>query len=103
MLSQSRHTPKRGTTCQRCKIIRMFMVVALAIAVFAIMANDRMHLFGFVTPMGAALAILVIGIAGFVVKLFVWRREVARVVTSGLAPAAQQEAVSEEIGHKFRN
>ena len=99
MLSLSRHTPKRGTTCQRCRIIRMFMIVALFIAIFAFMAHDKMHLLGFVTPMRAGLAILVFGIAGFVVKIFVWRREVARVVTSGLAPAAPQEAGSEENGH----
>ena len=72
----------------------MFMIVALFIAISP--SGERQDLLGFVTD-ACGLAILVFN-RGFG-KIFVWRREVARVVTSGLAPTAPQEAGSEENGH----
>ena len=46
--------------------------------------------------MHAALAVIAIGMAGFVVKLLAWRREQAETVSSGREQAAQQEACSAE-------
>ena len=96
MLTLSKQTPKRGSTCQTCMVVRMFVIAAILVAAFIIVADDRMHILASVTPMHAALAVIAIGLTGFVVKLLAWRREQAKTVSSGREQAAQQEACSAE-------
>ena len=96
MLTLSKQTPKRGSTCQTCMVVRMFVIAAILVAAFTIVADDRMHILASVTPMHAALAIIAIGIAGFVVKLLFWWQNQAQNVSSGHEQAAQKEAYSEE-------
>ena len=96
MLTLSKQTPKRGSTCRTCMVVRMFVVAAILVAAFIIVADDRMHILASVTPMHAALAVIAIGLTGFVVKLLAWRREQAETVSSGREQAAQQEACSVE-------
>ena len=96
MLTLSKQTPKRGSTCQTCIVVRMFVIAAILVAAFIIVADDRMHILASVTPMHAALAIIAIGIAGFVVKLLFWWQNQAQNVSSGHEQAAQKEAYSEE-------
>ncbi len=96
MLTLSKQTPKRGSTCQTCMVVRMFVIAAILVAAFITVADDRMHILASVTPMHAALAVTAIGLTGFVVKLLAWRREQAETVSSGREQAAQQEACSAE-------
>ena len=96
MLTLSKQTPKRGSTSQTCMVVRMFVIAAILVAAFTIVADDKLHILASVTPMHAALAIIAVGMAGFVVKLMVWRREQADVISSGHEQAAPQEACSEE-------
>ena len=96
MLTLSKQTPKRGSTCQTCMVVRMFVIAAILVAAFTIVADDKLHILASVTPMHAALAIIAVGMAGFVVKLMVWRREQADEVSSCHEQAAPQEACSEE-------
>ena len=96
MLTLSKQTPKRGSTCQTCMVVRMFVIAAILVAAFIIVADDRMHILASVTPMHAALAVIAIGLMGFVVKLLAWRREQVENVSSGCELAAQQEACSAE-------
>ena len=96
MLTLSKQTPKRGSPCQTCMVVRMFVIAAILVAAFIIVADDRMHILASVTPMHAALAVIAIGLTGFVVKLLAWRREQAETVSSGREQAAQQEACSAE-------
>ena len=96
MLTLFKQTPKRGSTCQTCMVVRMFVIAAILVAAFIIVADDRMHILASVTPMHAALAVIAIGLTGFVVKLLAWRREQAETVSSGREQAAQQEACSAE-------
>ena len=96
MLTLSKQTPKRGSTCQTCMVVRMFVIAAILVAAFIIVADDRMHILASVTPMHAALAVIAIGLTGFVVKLLAWRREQAETVSFGREQAAQQEACSAE-------
>ena len=98
MLTLSKQTPKRGSTCQTCMVVRMFVIAAILVATFTIVADDRMHILASITPMHAALAVIAIGMAGFVVKVLVWRREQAEKVSSDHVQAAQQEACSAETG-----
>ena len=96
MLTLSKQTPKRGSTCQTCMVVRMFVIAAILLASFTIVADDRMHILASITPMHAALAIIAVGMAGFVVKLLIWRRQQTENVSSGHEQAAQKEACSEE-------
>ena len=96
MLTLFKQTPKRGSTCQTCMVVRMFVIAAILVAAFIIVADDRMHILASVTPMHTALAVIAIGLTGFVVKLLAWRREQAETVSSGREQAAQQEACSAE-------
>ena len=98
MLTLSKQTPKRGSTCQTCMVVRMFVIAAILVAAFTIVADDRMHILASITPMHMALAVIAIGVAGFVVKLLVWRREQAEKLSYGHEQAAQQEACSAETG-----
>ena len=77
-------------------VVRTFVIMATLVAAFIIIADDRMHILASVTPMHAALAIIAIGIAGFVVKLLFWWQNQAQNVSSGHEQAAPQEACSEE-------
>ena len=96
MLTLSKQTPKRGSTCQTCMVVRMFVIAAILLAAFTIVIDDKMHILSSVTPMHAALAIIAIGITGFAVKLQLWRLEQAANVSSGHEPSEPQEACSGE-------
>ncbi|MEC8642654.1 MAG: hypothetical protein VXZ67_07070 [Pseudomonadota bacterium] len=75
MLTLSRQRPARGTTCHRCQVIRFFVVSAIGLAIFALIADDKLHYLQAVTPMRAALGIWAVGIAGLVVKIVLWKLE----------------------------
>ena len=92
MLSLSRQTPKRGTTCQRCLIIRYFVLVAFGIAIFTLIADSDRHYLGSATPMHAALAIMAVGVIGFVVKVAIWKLENRQGINSDPEQASPQEA-----------
>ena len=100
MLTLSKQTPKRGSTCQTCMVVRMFVISAILVAAFTIVADDKMHILSSVTPMHAALAIIAIGIIGFLVKLLLWRLEQAANVSSGHEPSEPQEACLGETDQK---
>ena len=73
-------------------VVRMFVISAILVAAFTIVADDKMHILSSVTPIHAALAIIAIGIIGFLVKLLLWRLEQAANVSSGHEPGEPQEA-----------
>ena len=56
-------------------MIRFFVVSAIGLAIFALIADDKLHYLQAVTPMRAALAIWAIGIAGLVIKIVLWKLE----------------------------
>ena len=96
MLSLSKQTPKRGSTCQTCIVVRLFVIAAIVVSAFITIADEKIYILGSVTPMHAALAIIAIGITGFVVKLLIRRREQAENLSPGHEQAAPQEACSAE-------
>lgn len=99
MLTLSRQTPKRGTTCQRCLVIRYFVIGAIGMAMFALMAGDRLQLVGGFTPLHAGIAIVSIGMAGFVLRFVMWKLE-SRQAVSDPAPDEQPAAYREETDQK---
>nr|AAY87228.1 unknown [uncultured bacterium BAC17H8] len=91
LLTLSRQTPKRGTTCHRCQVIRFFVVSAIGLAIFALVADDKLHYLQAVTPMRAALAIWAVGIGGLAIKIILWKLETRQVNSDpgqGEPPAA---------------
>ena len=100
MLTLSRQTPKRGTTCQRCLVIRYFVIGAIGMAMFALMAGDRLQLVGGFTPLHACIAIVSIGMAGFVLRFVMWKLESRQAVSGDPAPDEQPAAYREETDQK---
>ena len=96
MLTLSRQTPKRGTTCQRCLVIRYFVIGAVGMAIFALIAGDRLQLVGGFTPLHAGIAIVSVGMAGFVLRLVMWKMESRQPVSVDPAPDEQPAAYREE-------
>ena len=100
MLTLSKQTPKRGSTCQTCMVVRMFVIAAILVAAFTIVADDKLHILASITPMHAALAIIAIGLTGFAVKLLLWRLEQEANISSGREPDEPQEAYLGETDQK---
>ena len=100
MLTLSRQTPKRGTTCQRCLVIRYFVIGAVGMAIFALIAGDRLQLVGGFTPLHAGIAIVSVGMVGFVLRLVMWKLENRQAVSADPAPDEQPAAYREEIDQK---
>ena len=64
------------------------------LAIFALVGDDKLHYLQAVTPMRAAMAIWIVGIAGFVVKLALWRLDQGQTQASG--PANDASGASDD-------
>ncbi len=78
VITLSRTRPSRHSGCQRCRIIRLYMMVVLGLVLLALMAGDKMHYMRAVTAEHIAAAIFLVGSIGFVVKFVRWRLELRR-------------------------
>lgn len=78
MITLSRTRPSRYTGCQRCRVIRLFMLTVFMLVVLGLLASDKMEYLQFISAERAALAIWVVGGVGFVIKLVLWRMEKRR-------------------------
>ena len=81
MITLSRTRPSRYTGCQRCRIIRLFMLTVFMMVLLGLLAADKIQYLQLITAERAALAIWVVGGVGFVVKLILWRLERRRNAT----------------------
>lgn len=61
MITLSRQKAIAGSGCQRCRIIRAFVVMALLLVVLGLVAGDRMAVLQRVTPERVAAAIMIGG------------------------------------------
>ena len=77
MLTLSKTRPQRGSVCHRCQVIRLFLVVAVGLAIFAIVTDDALQSLGAVTPIWPAIGICLLGFLGFVIKVIAWKAGVA--------------------------
>ena len=100
MLTLSQQTPKRGTTCQRCMIIRYFILMVFALAMLLIAIDKDRAFLGAITPMHAAIAIISVGIVGFVTKMALWKLKERASISSGHEQAERQEACLAETDQK---
>lgn len=76
------------------------MLIILGIAIFTLITDDGMRYLGSFTPMHAAMAIMAVGMAGFVVKLVLWRISVRQTVSDDPGQGEPQEAGLDESDHR---
>ena len=77
MLTLSKTRPQRGSVCHRCQVIRLFLLVAVGLAIFAIVTDDALQSLDSVAPIWPAIGICLLGFLGFVIKLIAWKAGVA--------------------------
>ena len=63
---------KRGP-CQRCSIIRSFVLFTFMLIILALVGGDRLAVIDFLTPAWFATLIILVGMGGFLVKLLSWK------------------------------
>jgi len=56
-------------TCKNCRIIRTFLLAVLFIVLLGLIKSDKLHYLHIVTPMNAAIFIIIIGSIMFFFKL----------------------------------
>ena len=56
-------------TCKNCRIIRTFLLAVLFIVLLGLIKSDQLHYLHIVTPMNAAIFIIIIGSMMFFFKL----------------------------------
>jgi len=69
---QTRTDAKSGP-CQRCRIIRSFIMFTFMLVILAIVGGKRFEVINFLTPAWFATAIVAIGLCGFLIKLISWK------------------------------
>ena len=77
MLTLSKTRPQRGSVCHRCQVIRLFLVVAVGLAIFAIVTDGALQRLDSVTPIWPAIGICLLGFLGFMIKVIAWKSGVA--------------------------
>ncbi len=75
MITLWRNRPARGSTCQRCRIIRSFIAFTIMLGIFSLVVDESARFLQMVTPERAAGAIWIAGGILFVFKLVAWFRE----------------------------
>ena len=69
---QTRTDAKSGP-CQRCRIIRSFIMFTFMLVILAIVGGKRLEVINFLTPAWFATVIIALGLCGFLIKLFSWK------------------------------
>lgn len=72
MITLSKQTLQRKAGCQRCRIIRLFMLTVLMMVLLGLLASDKLHVLQEVTTARVAMVIWIIGGVGFFAKLGFW-------------------------------
>ena len=69
---QTRTDAKSGP-CQRCRIIRSFIMFTFMLVILAIVGGKKLEVIDFLTPAWFATAIIALGLCGFLIKLVSWK------------------------------
>ena len=56
-------------TCKNCRIIRTFLLAVLFIVLLGLIKSDKLHYLHIVTPMNAAIFIMIVGSIMFFLKV----------------------------------
>ncbi len=66
-------TDVKALPCERCRIIRSFIMFVFMLVLLAVVAGDKLTYLNFLDAEFFAAIIMVIGIVGFIVKLIHWK------------------------------
>ena len=66
-------TDVKATPCERCRIIRSFIMFVIMLVLLALVAGDKLAYLNFLDAEFFATMIMVIGGVGFIVKLVHWK------------------------------
>ena len=66
-------TDVKAVPCERCRIIRSFIIFVIMLVLLALVAGDKLAYLEFLNAEFFATAIIVVGGFGFIVKLIYWK------------------------------
>ena len=66
-------TDVKALPCERCRIIRSFIMFVFMLVLLAVVAGDKLAYLNFLDAEFFATMIMVVGVVGFVVKLIYWK------------------------------
>ena len=66
-------TDVKAVPCERCRIIRSFIIFVIMLLLLALVAGDKLAYLEFLNAEFFATAIIVVGAFGFIVKLIYWK------------------------------
>ncbi len=66
-------TDVKAIPCERCRIIRSFIMFVIMLVLLALIAGDRLAYLNFLNAEFFAFLIIVFGGVGFIVKLVYWK------------------------------
>jgi hypothetical protein len=69
----STRTDVKSGPCQRCRIIRSFVMFTFMLVILALVGGSKLEVIDFLTPTWFATAIITLGVFGFLVKLISWK------------------------------
>ena len=65
-------TDVKPVPCERCRIIRSFIMFVVMLVLLALVAGDKLAYLNFLTAEFFATVIMFVGCVGFIVKLVYW-------------------------------
>ena len=66
-------TDVKAMPCERCRIIRSFIVFVIMLVLMALVAGDKLTYLNFLDAEFFAAVIIIVGSIGFIVKLLHWK------------------------------
>ena len=66
-------TDVKAVPCERCRIIRSFIMFVIMLVLLALVAGDKLAYFQFLDAELFATLIMIVGIIGFIGKLVHWK------------------------------
>ena len=66
-------TDVKAVPCERCRIIRSFIMFVVMLVLLALVAGDKLAYLNFLDAKFFAALIMVVGVVGFIFKLLYWK------------------------------
>ena len=66
-------TDVKALPCERCRIIRSFIMLVFMLVLLAVVAGDKLAYLNFLDAEFFATMFMVVGVVGFIVKLIYWK------------------------------
>ena len=66
-------TDVKAMPCERCRIIRSFIMFVIMLVLLALVAGDKLAYLNFLSAEFFAAMVMVVGCTGFIIKLVYWK------------------------------